>query len=144
MSFAKLVLSTSFLEPIPNDLTFALPQRYEISPLIQHYLNNVHIVYPILPEARLFASIDAVYGQGGLYTSPTDHWLTLIVLAVSCASLSRRRGDAHYQKALSYASAALKHAERVIQPGSILGIQAVLLMVLLAMWVGALLCLLGA
>lgn len=144
MSFAKSVLSTSSLESISNDLTFSLPQRYEISPLIQHYLDNVHVVYPVLSEARLFASIDAVYGQGGVYASPNDHWLTLMVLAVSCASLSHRRGELDYHEALKYAAAALKHAENVIQPGSILGIQAILLMVLLAMWEGALLYLLGA
>ena len=138
MSFAKLVLSTSSLEAIPVNSAFSLPQRYEITPLIQHYLENVHVVYPVLPETGLFASIDAVYGQGGLYASPTDHWVTLIVLAVSCASLARRKGDSHYQDALSYAAAALNYVEKVIQPGSIFGIQAILLMVLLAMWVGAL------
>lgn len=137
MSFARLVLSTSSLEAIPVYPPFSLPRRYEITPLIQHYLENIHVVYPFLSETRLFASIDAVYGQSGLYASPTDHWMTLMVLAVSCASLVRTRGDSHYQDALKYVAAALPNVEKVIQPGSVSGIQALLLMVFLALWVGA-------
>lgn len=137
MSFAKLVLSTSSLNPLPKNITPTLPPRYEITPVIQHYLDNIHTVYPILSETGLFTSIDAMYGHGGLYANPADRWLTWMVLAVSCASLVQEKGDIHYHKALNHAAAALNYTESVIQPGAISGVQATLLMVLLAMWVGA-------
>ena len=136
MSFARLVLSTSSLEPMPSCSDFSLPQRYKIAPLIQHYLKSVHALYPFISETQLFRSVDAVYGQSGFYASPTDHWVTLMVLAISHASLVRNRGDPYYQDALKYTAAALRYVERVIQPGSMSGIQAILLMVLLASWVG--------
>ena len=136
ISFAKLVLSTSSLEAIPTNSAFSLPQRYEITSLIEHYLKSIHVVYPLIPETQLFRSVDAVYAQNGLYASPTDHWITSMVLAVSRASLVRIRGDFCYQEALKYTATALKHVEKVLQPGSVSGIQAILLMVLLALWVG--------
>ena len=130
MSYARLVLSTSSREEMPRLTTDVLPQRHAIAPLIEHYLGNIHILYPFLTETKLYGSIEAVY-QG--YASPLDHWTTRLVLAIAYASLSRRRGDTQYQDAVRHASSALDHIEAVIHPGSVVGIQAMILLVLYSM-----------
>ena len=133
MSFARLVLSTSCLQEIPRSLPNVLPQRYAITRLIQHYLENIYVLYPFLSETKLFASIDAIYQDGGRYATPMDHWNTRLVIAIALASLSRKRGDTQYQDASRHAAAAFEQIEKVVLPGSIEGIQAMLLMVLYAM-----------
>ena len=110
-----------------------LPQRYEITPLIKHYLENIHALYPFLSESKLFQSIDAVYQENGRHALPIDHWTIRLVLATATASLSRKMGDTHYQDAVRHAAAALDEIEAVVHPGSIVGIQAILQLVLYAM-----------
>lgn len=134
MSFARLVLSTSSNEVMPSFAVNLLPQRPAITPLIQHYLDNVHILYPFLSETKLFAAIAAVYQENDRYAaSPIDHWTTRMVLAIALASRSRGRGDTQYQDAVRHAAGAFEHIEDVVQPGSLAGIQAMLLMVIYAM-----------
>lgn len=133
MSFARLVLSTSSLEEMPFSTPSMLPPRYAIIPLVQHFLDNIYVLYPFLSETKLFASIDVLYLENGRHASSTDHWTVRLVLAIALASLSRRRGDAQYEEAIGHAVAALAWAERVLQPGSVIGIQAILLLVLYAM-----------
>lgn len=133
MSFARLLLSTSALEEMPKYTSNVLPQRFAIVPLVQHYLDNFHILYPFLSATKLWGSIEAVSQQNGHYASAMDLWTIRLVLAISLASISRRRGDTQYQDAVRHATAALDHIETVIHPGSIQGIQALLLLVLYAM-----------
>lgn len=118
---------------MPKSVNNVLPQRYEITPLIKHYTENIHALYPFLSERKLFQSIDAVYQENGRHALPIDHWTTRLVLATAIASLSRRRGDALYQDAVRHAAAALEMIETVVHPGSIAGIQAILQLVLYAM-----------
>ena len=133
MSFARLVLSTSSKEDMPKITVNMLPQRHAMTPLIEHYLENVHSLYPFLSEIKLFTAIDAVSQDSGGCASPIEHWTARMVLAVALASMSRRRGDTQYQDAVRHAAGALEHAESVVHPGSIVGIQAMLLLVLYAM-----------
>lgn len=133
MSFARLVLSTSLREKPPRFTTNALPPRHSITHLIDHYLKNIHALYPFLPQTKLSRSINSVYEDDGRYVLPIDRWTVRLVLATSIASQSRRKGDTHYQDALRHATAALKETETVIHPGSIAGIQAILQLVLYAM-----------
>lgn len=137
MSFGRLVLFTSSKEEMPECIVNQLPQRHVATSLTKHYLENIHCLYPFLSETKLFAAIDAVYQDRGRYASctasSTDHWTTRMVLAVAYASMSRRRGDTQYQDAVRHAVGALEHIESVVHPGSITGIQAILLLVLYAM-----------
>jgi hypothetical protein len=133
MSFARLVLLTSSLENMPVITARRLPPRHTIMPLINHYLDNIYVLYPFFPETKLFVSLDVLYQEGGRHAGPIDHWHVRLVLAIALASLSRRRGDVQYDDALAHAAAAFDWAERVLQPGSIVGIQAILLLVLYAM-----------
>lgn len=118
---------------MPRFTTHVLPQRYAIAPLIEHYLGNINVSYPFLTETMLYGSIDAVYQEGGRNASPMDHWTTRLVLAIALASQSRRRGDTQYQDAVRYASSALDHIEKVLHPGSVPAIQALILLVLYSM-----------
>lgn len=110
-----------------------LPQRHEITPLIEHYLENIHTLYPFLSESKLFQSVDAVYQVNGRDALPMDRWTVQLVLATAAASLSRKRGDTKYQDALHHAAAALEEIETVLHPGSIAGVQAILQLVVYAM-----------
>lgn len=133
MSFARQVLSTSAIEEMPTYASNALPQRRGIVPLVQHYLDDFHVLYPFLSATKLWGSIDAVSQEDGRYASAMDHWTTRSILAIALASLSRRRGDTQYQDAVRHATAALDHIETVVHPGSISGIQALVLLVLYSM-----------
>lgn len=133
MSFARLVLSTSSLKPMPKGTINELPPRYSITHLVQHYLENIYVLYPFFSETKLFASLDALYQNGGYYANSFDHWIVRLVLAITHASLSRQRDGAQYEDAVSHAAAALEFAEAVLHPGSMAGVQAILLLVLYAM-----------
>ena len=133
MSYARLVLSTSSKEEMPTFAVNVLPQRNVTTSLAEHYLENIHSLYPFLSETKLFAAIDAVYQDRGRYASPTDHWTTRMVLAIACSSMSRKRGDTHYQDAVRHVVGALENIESVVHPGSVSGIQAMLLLVLYGM-----------
>lgn len=133
MSFARLVLSTSSVAAMHKLVKNVLPQRHEITPLIEHYLVNIHVLYPFLSESKLFQSIDAVYQVNGRDALPIDRWTVRLVLATAAASLSRKRGDTKNQDAVHHAVAALEDIETVVHPGSIAGVQAILQLVIYAM-----------
>ena len=133
MSFARLVLSTSSVAAMHKLVKNVLPQRHEITPLVKHYLENIHVLYPFLSESKLFQSIDAVYQVNGRHALPIDRWTVRLVLATAVASLSRKRGDTKYQDAVRHAAAALEEIETVIHPGSIAGVQSILQLVIYAM-----------
>jgi len=133
MSYARLVLSSAAVEDMPQFSTNALPPRYLATPLIQHYLDKVFVMIPCLSETALFASACAVYQNAGRHAGPFDHWTVRMVLAIALLSQSRQRGDSKYQDAVRHTAAALEKAEGVLHPGSVLGIQALLLLVQIAM-----------
>ncbi|KZF26430.1 putative C6 transcription factor [Xylona heveae TC161] len=129
MTYARLVLSASTVEELPSISMKPLPPRYETSKLFQHYMDNIHSFLPVISETSLYGSIDAVYGGASRRPSALDRWTVRMVLAIAEASLSHERGDAHYQSATSHAAAALENQERVLHPGQVSGIQAILLLV---------------
>ena len=133
MSFARLVLSTSSIVDMPNFVNNVLPQRFESTSLIKHYLKNIHALYPFLSESKLFQSVDAVYQDNGRDALPIDRWTVRLVIATAIASRSRKMGDTDCLDAVRHAAAALEEIETVVHPGSILGIQAILQLVLYAM-----------
>ena len=133
MSFAKLVLSTSVADKIPQVSGNNLPSRDIAVRLVQSYLDVSHTLYPIVSETALFGSIEAVYSRDGSLSTPLDFWNVRLVLAIALSSQSRNKGDLPYRDAVRHVSGALSHVEAVLQPGSIVGIQAILLLVVYAM-----------
>ena len=133
MSYARLILTSAAVEDMPRYSTNALPPRYLATPLIQRYLDKVFLLVPCLSETALFASVSAVYQDSGRHASPFDHWTVRLVLAIALLSQSRQRGDAKYQDAVRHVAAALEKAEGVLHPGSLFGIQGLLLLIQIAM-----------
>lgn len=127
-SFANLLLSLSLADPLPKQSSRPLPPRHEITHLLQHYFDTLYIQLPFFAETSFWTSVDAVYQSGGRFAKPFDHWMLYTVLATSSASLSYEIGDESHQDALSYVTQALQRAEDVLRPGSIQGIQAIMLL----------------
>lgn len=115
-------------EPLPRFSSKALPPRYEATTLIQHYFDNIFVQLPFFTETAFWTSVDAVYQDAGRFAKPFDHWSLRMVLAIASASMSHQRLNNNSQRAMSLVSAALDYAEDVLRPGSMLGIQAVLLL----------------
>ncbi|GFF98096.1 putative C6 transcription factor [Aspergillus lentulus] len=127
-SFANLLLSMAIAEPLPKLSSQSLPSRHEITPLLRHYFDNLYTQLPFFVETTFWTSVDAVYQSGGRFAKPFDHWILRLVLAISSASTSYQPGDGDHQRALSLISGALKYAEEVLRPGSVTGIQGILLL----------------
>ncbi|KAE8145460.1 fungal-specific transcription factor domain-containing protein [Aspergillus avenaceus] len=127
-SFANLLLSLSVAEPIPELPPQPLPARNEITPLLQHFFDNLYIQVPFFSETSFWTSVGTVYETGGRFAKPSDHWFLRMVMAIASASISHHSGDSNQQKSLSLVSGALPYAEEVLRPGSIIGIQALLLL----------------
>ncbi|KAH0553266.1 hypothetical protein GP486_006587 [Trichoglossum hirsutum] len=130
MSFSRLVLSACTGHSISPSSAMQLPPRYSVMPLIHRYLSSIFAILPFFPETSIFMSIDAVYQNKA---SDFDHWTVNMILAIACSLHSRRRGDTEYKRAEGYVAAALTRADEVLTPGSITGIQAILLLVVYAM-----------
>ncbi|KAF7588127.1 hypothetical protein BBP40_006127 [Aspergillus hancockii] len=127
-SFANLLLSLSVAEPIPQLSPQPVPARQEITPLLQHYFDNLFTQLPFFSETNFWTSVDIIYQAGSRFAKPSDHWFLRLVLAIASASTSHQTGDKSHQRALSLISGALPLAEEVLRPGSIMGIQAILLL----------------
>ena len=133
MSFARLVLSTSSVEEMPRYSMNALPPMDEALALIQHYLKTVSVLYPVLSETVMFGSLNAVYQHQGHHARHIDHWNIRMIFAIASMSQSKSKNDIQYDDAVHHASVALERAEAVLQPGSAVGIQSTLLLLLYAL-----------
>src|SRR2546423_5560106 len=123
VSFAKLLLSVSTVTDLPPFPLNPLPPRYVATSLIQQYLDNIFVLMPFFSETDLMSSVSAVYQDAGRQAKASDHWFVRMVLAISSGGASRIKGDANHQTAIRHAAAAVAHADAVIHPGSISGIQ---------------------
>ncbi|KAL9092329.1 MAG: hypothetical protein Q9165_004503 [Trypethelium subeluteriae] len=133
VSYCRLILSACTKEALPTNPKKELPPRYRAQFLIQHFLTNVFVLHPVFEETSFYTAVDAVYHPQPSNTSPFDYWGVYMVLAIASASRSAERGDAEYQDAVGYVTAALEYAEYVIRPGSIASVQSMLLLVLYSM-----------
>ncbi|KAK5074011.1 hypothetical protein LTR64_006848 [Lithohypha guttulata] len=131
MSFAKMLKAIALKEPLPLFDDMSLPPRYSISNLISHYFENFHVLLPFFSETDFMSSLSRIYQEHSNISavSPFDLWCFHLVLAVASASLSQNRGDEHHDVAVFNLTRAMGIDEHVIHPGSISGIQALLLLV---------------
>lgn len=132
MSFAKLLLSAAAREELPALETRGLPPRYAITPMINHYLENIYVLFPFFSETDLMGSLSRIYHESSVVPStvaPLDVWYVRLILAIAYASSSQRRGDENDKIALQHMSAARGLAGYVLHPGSIAGVQALLFLV---------------
>jgi hypothetical protein len=132
MSFAKLLLSAAAKEELPPLESRGLPPRYAITPMINHYLENVYVLFPFFSETDLMASLSRVYNESPAVSStvtPLDVWYVRLILAIAYAASSQQKGDENDRTALQHMSAARGLVGYVLHPGSIAGVQALLLLV---------------
>lgn len=127
-SFANLLLSVAAVGYPPPLSPNSLPPRHEATPLLQFYFDNVFVQLPFFVETNFWTSVDAVYQSQGRFAKPFDHWMLRMVLAIASAAVSYQTNDKSHQRALALVSEALTYAEDVLRPGSITGIQAILLL----------------
>ena len=127
-SFANLLLSFATVGNPPPPSPHSLPARHEATPLLQYYFDHVFVQLPFFVETSFWTSVDAVYQSESRFAKPFDHWMLRMVLAISSASIAYQINDKSHQQALALVSEALTYAEDVLRPGSITGIQAILLL----------------
>ncbi|OJD19749.1 hypothetical protein AJ78_00248 [Emergomyces pasteurianus Ep9510] len=122
-SFAGLLLRVAAAKPLQlaGD-NRSLPPRPAACTIIQHYLDNIYGLAPFFIQTNFWTSFDAVSQDGARFAKSFDHWIVHMVLAISQASTS------HAQIARHHVSIALEYAEDVLHPGSLVGIQAILLL----------------
>lgn len=129
MSYSRLILSACSKDRLPPGLSTSLPPRLDANAMIQYYLDNVYTLLPFFEETSLYYSVDAVYRAQQDPSSPPnewDIWQVRMILAITNAFLSQQRGDQYYLEGAGHVSAALEHAERVLKPGAIATVQALL------------------
>ncbi|KAH8808238.1 fungal-specific transcription factor domain-containing protein [Xylogone sp. PMI_703] len=129
MTFARLVLAATMNEPVPQEKTFQLPPRPSAMALVQYYLDNVYALYPVFSETALFNALDAIYQVNGRPVADFEHWLLFMVLAVASVAQSRTRADPFYADGVAWVGRALKYADKVLTPGYIVQIQALVMLV---------------
>ncbi|WEW55770.1 hypothetical protein PRK78_001203 [Emydomyces testavorans] len=133
-SFAGLLLRVAIAEPLPRSIgRIELPPHSQIGSLTLHYFDYFHPSIPFLSETKFWTSVDAIYQDNGRFANSHDHWTLRMVLAISAASKSRGMNDRDSQIAMYHAHVALGYSEEVLQPGTIAGIQAILLLALYSM-----------
>ena len=128
MSFARLVLSISGVEAMPNSFSSGLPAKASAIASLNDFLSTSSAIYLTIPETALFGSLEAVYQNDGRYARAFDWWTIHLVLAIALATKSQSQQSDLYNQAVRHVNNALEYAESVLKPGSILGIQAILLL----------------
>ena len=130
ISFSKLLLSAATKSPLPQHEVGQLSPRQTITPLLQNYLENIYVLLPFFSETDFMSALSRVYHEASiaLPVAPSDFWYVRLVLAISAASQSQQNGDPNHQLALHHVGAAMDFAEYVLHPGSMAGVQALLLL----------------
>jgi hypothetical protein len=129
MTFGRLILAATNLEPVPQPEPFSLPSRPAAMGLVQYYLDNVFSIFPIFSETALLNALDAIYQDNGRPVTDFEHWLFYMVLAIACTGQSRCFRDANYMEGINWVSRALQYTDKVLIPGYVSQIQALILLV---------------
>ena len=127
-------MSASSVEKMPRTASNALPPPETTRVLIERCCRHVYIFYPVLSYTAIFGSHEAVYHSRSSGSQAMHQWNIRLTLALALISQSMVKEDSHYKEAVQHVSAALELVEQVIQPGSIAGIQAVLLLALYSLY----------
>jgi Fungal specific transcription factor domain len=129
MTFARLILAAANNDLLPDPSPLHLPSRPAAMALVQYYLDNVFALFPIFSETALFNALDAVYQENGRPVTDFEHWLLYMVLAIGGSAQSRSNKDAYYADGLLWVGRALHYADKVLAPGYVSQIQALVLLV---------------
>ena len=97
--------------------------------LTQYYLDNVYSLFPVFSETALFNALDAIYQENGRLVTDFEYWLLYMVLAIASSAQSRCCRDTLYLEGVSWVGRALSYADKVLMPGYVSQIQALVLLV---------------
>lgn len=128
-SFANLLLSVAVVESLSGISPQPLPPRHEATPLLQFYFDNIFTQLPFFVETSFWTAVDSVYEPGGRFAKPFDHFTVRMVLAIALATISYQSDDKNQRRSLALVISALEFSEDVLHPGSVVGIQSILLLV---------------
>lgn len=129
MTFARLILCATNHAGIPKSQDFELPSRQTSLGLIRYYLDNIFALYPVFSETAVYNALDAVYQENGRLITNFEYWLLYMTFAISSTSQSRSNHDEFYQEGLLWVGRALQYADKVLIPGYLSQIQALVLLV---------------
>jgi hypothetical protein len=129
MTFARLILAATNNDAISKPKQFQLPPRAATMALTQYYLDNVYALFPVFSETALFNALDAIYQVNGRPVTDFEYWLLYMVLAVASSAQSRSNRDTLYIEGINWVGRALRYADKVLMPGYVSQIQALVLLV---------------
>lgn len=129
MTFARLILAATNYDAISKSKPFELPPRASTMALAQYYLDNVYALFPVFSETALFNALDAVYQTNSRPVTDFEYWLLYMVLGVASSAQSRSNRDNLYMEGLNWVGHALRYADKVLMPGYVSQIQALVLLV---------------
>ncbi|KAJ4196860.1 Zn(2)-C6 fungal-type domain-containing protein [Fusarium falciforme] len=133
MTFARLVLAATTNDALPESPESRLPPRHIAQGIVQHYIENVHSMYPCVAEMSLLTAIDDLYQQDDRAIRDSDCWMVWMVLAIGSAVQSQRNQDEHYRNGVEYVTRAMSYADGALAPGYVTQIQSLLLLTQYAM-----------
>lgn len=128
MTFARLVLTATANDILPEPVNFELPPRQTAHSIVQFYMANIYSLFPCFSETALLTILDDLYQQDNRAIKDSDCWLCFLVLAVGSTAQSQRIRDEHYNNGVTYVSKAMEFADRALAPGYITQIQSLLLL----------------
>ncbi|TVY26513.1 Positive regulator of purine utilization [Lachnellula hyalina] len=129
MTFARLILAATNNDILPESQPFQLPSRPAAMVLIQYYLDHVYALFPVFSETALLNALDATYQENGRPVTEFEYWLLYFVFAIASTAQSRSHRDALYVDGVHWVGRALHYADKVLMPGYVSQIQALLLLV---------------
>ncbi|TVY18853.1 Positive regulator of purine utilization [Lachnellula arida] len=129
MTFARLILAATNNDVLPESQPFQLPSRPAAMVLIQYYLDHVYALFPVFSETALLNALDATYQENGRPVTEFEYWLLYFVFAIASTAQSRSHRDALYVDGVHWVGRALHYADKVLMPGYVSQIQALLLLV---------------
>ncbi|TVY85356.1 Positive regulator of purine utilization [Lachnellula suecica] len=129
MTFARLILAATNNEIDSHSQPFQLPLRQTAMALIQYYLDHIYTLLPVFSETALLNALDAIYQENGRPVTEFEHWMLYFVFAIASTAQSRSSQDALYVDGVLWAGRALQYADKVLMPGYVSQIQALILLV---------------
>lgn len=128
MTFARLVLTATTNDALPESSEVELPPRETAEALVNLYMTNVYSLYPYFSETSLRTAMSDLYSQEDRFIKDLDLWLFYMVIAIASVSQSHVIHDEPYARGVGYARKAIEFAERALAPGHITQIQSLLLL----------------
>src|SRR4051812_20151710 len=102
MTFARLILSATNNDEVPEPRSLQLPQRFVATTLVQYYLDNIFALFPVFPETALFNAMDKIYQGGSQPVTDFEYWIFYMALAISSTAQSRSNSDSYYDEGVSW------------------------------------------